>query len=76
MVRRCGQALFGHTTVWAQLGWCVEEGVPEAIFTHCGSGIIGMKGREAAAKVRALAEEHGVTPRVAYDGMVVELRCA
>jgi phosphoribosyl 1,2-cyclic phosphodiesterase len=30
LVRRHGEALFGHTTIRAQLGWCQAEGVPRA----------------------------------------------
>jgi Beta-lactamase superfamily domain len=40
LVRRHGNVLFGHTTVRAQLGWCQEASVKQAIFTHCGRQIV------------------------------------
>ena len=29
-----------NVIAWKQLGWCEKEGVPRAIFTHCGSEIV------------------------------------
>ena len=75
MVRRRGKAVFGHTTVRAQLGWCAKEGVPLAIFTHCGSEIISMDSRALARALRDMASERGLTARVAYDGMNIEPPC-
>ena len=37
MVRHRDHVLIGHAPIAAQLGWCEEEGVTRAIFTHCGS---------------------------------------
>jgi len=65
--------LFGHTTIRAQLGWCEKEGVPRAIFTHCGSQIVGGDGRVLNAQVRKLGLERGVEATVAYDGMEIVL---
>ena len=67
--------MFGHTTVRAQLGWCAKEGVPLAIFTHCGSEIISMDSRALARALRDMASERGLTARVAYDGMNIEPPC-
>jgi phosphoribosyl 1,2-cyclic phosphodiesterase len=74
LVRRRGNALFGHTTVRAQLGWCQKEGVPRAIFTHCGSEIVSADGRSISAKVRAMGRRRGVKAQVAYDGLEVALK--
>jgi phosphoribosyl 1,2-cyclic phosphodiesterase len=73
MVRRKGDVLFGHTTVRAQLGWCGREGVRQAIFTHCGSGILGADERRLGAALRAMARERGVEARFAYDGLEITL---
>lgn len=69
LVRRHGDRLFGHTTVRAQLGWCQEAGVPQAVFTHCGSEIVEGDERVLGAKVRAMGRERGVAARIAYDGL-------
>jgi phosphoribosyl 1,2-cyclic phosphodiesterase len=71
MVRRRDHALIGHTPIAAQLSWCEEEGVREAIFTHCGSGIVNSDARKIAARVAALGEAHGVAASVAYDGLTL-----
>jgi phosphoribosyl 1,2-cyclic phosphodiesterase len=73
MVRRKGNKLFGHTTIRAQLGWCQKEGVPRALFTHCGSQIVKADGRRMAAYVRKLGAERGVEAVIAYDGMEINL---
>ncbi len=71
LVRRSGGALFGHTTIRAQIGWCAEAGVPEAIFTHCGAQIITMDGRAAAALVRRMGAGKGVRARLARDSLTL-----
>lgn len=72
LVRRRGDALFGHTTIRAQIGWCAKAGVPAAIFTHCGQAIL-KDPRPAAARVAAMAREKGVRARIARDGMRLAL---
>src|SRR5262249_830701 len=57
LVRRHGDELFGHTTVRAQLGWCHEAGVKRAIFTHCGSQIVGHERERLDLKLRAMGRE-------------------
>jgi phosphoribosyl 1,2-cyclic phosphodiesterase len=74
MVRRRDGKLFGHTPIRTQLGWCQKEGVPRALFTHCGSEIVGADGRTLAARLRAMARARDVDARIAYDGMEIELR--
>ena len=48
---------------------CQTEGVTWAVFTHCGSQIVGADGRSVAARIRRLGREHGVAARIAYDGL-------
>lgn len=76
MVRRRGRFLVGHTTIRAQLGWCREEGVTRAIFTHCGSEIVNGDGRRTAARIRRLGSERGVDARIAHDGLSLTLPLA
>lgn len=74
MVRRRDHKLFGHTTIRAQLGWCVENSVPCAVFTHCGSEIVNGDERRLGARLRQMAREHGIEARIAHDGMEMTLR--
>lgn len=74
MVRKPGETIIGHTPMRTQLTWCKKEGVGRAIFTHCGSGIVGGDEREVAAELRELADERGVEAEIARDGMVLVLR--
>lgn len=71
LLRRRGQALIGHASIRAQLGWCQVEGVTRAVFTHCGRQIVGADGRSIAARVRRLGRECGVTASVAHDGLLL-----
>ncbi len=74
LVRRHGSELSGHTTVRAQLGWCQEASVKQAIFTHCGSQIVKNDERAMNLKLRAMARERGVNARLAYDGLEIVVR--
>lgn len=74
LVRRSGDAFFGHAPVRTQLTWCGKEGVPRAIFTHCGSQIVEGDERALGARVRRWAGDRGVEAQVAHDGMEVVLR--
>ena len=56
-----------------QLEWCASEGVPRAIFTHCGSAIVRADGRAVAAVIRELASAAGVEAAIARDGLRLEL---
>jgi len=73
IIRRSKGKLVGHTTVRAQIGWCQKEGVPQAIFTHCGSQIVKGDERSLGALVRELGEERGVEASIAYDGLEVRV---
>jgi phosphoribosyl 1,2-cyclic phosphodiesterase len=73
MVRRPGKELIGHVPIRTQLTWCAKEGVPEAIFTHCGTQIVGGDERKLGALIRSLARDRGLNDaRIARDGMTVE----
>jgi len=71
MVRERDHALIGHAPITAQLGWCEKEGVDQAIFTHCGSGIVTSDARKVAARIAALGAARGVAASIAYDGLTL-----
>jgi ribonuclease BN (tRNA processing enzyme) len=73
LVRRHDGALFGHTTIRAQLGWCKKAQVPDAIFTHCGAQIVRADGRRMSAEIRRMGEAAGVSARLARDGLKISL---
>ena len=70
-IRKRGAFLIGHAPIRTQLAWCQKEGVPRAMFTHCGSEIIRL-GDEAETAVAALADARGVQAAIAYDGLELE----
>jgi phosphoribosyl 1,2-cyclic phosphodiesterase len=72
MVRKRGDVLIGHTPMQTQLTWCQREGVPRALFTHCGSEVIRL-GERAGDEIVALADERGVEAAIAYDGLEFRL---
>jgi hypothetical protein len=74
MVRKIDETLIGHTPIRTQLTWCQKEGVPEAIFTHCGSEIVEGDERSLAPKVKKMAQKRGLKVEIAYDGMEKILR--
>ncbi|MDX1614800.1 MAG: MBL fold metallo-hydrolase [Candidatus Promineifilaceae bacterium] len=74
MVRKIDDNLIGHTPIRTQLTWCQKEGVPRAIFTHCGSRIVEGDERTLGAKIWELAEEREVDASIAHDGMELVLR--
>lgn len=75
LVRRQGPHRVGHTPVYTQLGWCAKEGVPEAVFTHCGAEIVEGDERRLGSRVRRWAEERGLrTATIAHDGLERVLR--
>ena len=73
LVRKRGEVLIGHAPIQAQLGWCMKQHVPRAIFTHCGTEIVTGDERRLAAKLRSMGAERGVEVRIAYDRMEVAL---
>ncbi len=73
MVRKRGESLIGHAPVQTQLTWCRKEGVPLAVFTHCGSQIVAGEEEAVVERIMGMANERGVDVIVAYDGMVLDL---
>jgi phosphoribosyl 1,2-cyclic phosphodiesterase len=73
-VRKSEGCLIGHTPLRTQLTWCQKEGVPRAIFTHCGPEIVEGDERTLVAEIRRLAEKRGVEADIAYDGLELVLR--
>jgi hypothetical protein len=69
LIRWRGAVRIGHATIGTQLGWCAAAGVRQAVFTHCGSGIVRSNPREIAVALEAMAREHGIRARIAYDGL-------
>lgn len=74
MIRKRDDHLIGHAPVRTQLTWCSKEGVPRAMFTHCGSQIVGGDERKLGARLRGWASERGVEASIAHDGMELVLR--
>jgi ribonuclease BN (tRNA processing enzyme) len=74
LVRRHGNELFGHTTIRAQLGWCREAHVEQAIFTHCGSQIVKHDERGMELKLETMGRERDVHARLACDGLAIVVR--
>lgn len=72
MVRKRGDALIGHAPIQQQLGWCRDEHVPRAVFTHCGSEIVGGDQAELRNRIRQLGVERGVTAELAFDGLEIQ----
>jgi phosphoribosyl 1,2-cyclic phosphodiesterase len=73
LIRGRGRARTGHTPISTQLAWCARLGVPRALFTHCGSEILGSDGRQVAATVRALGRALSLRAALAYDGLRLDL---
>jgi phosphoribosyl 1,2-cyclic phosphodiesterase len=69
LIRRRGSVRIGHAAIGTQLEWCAVAGVKNAVFTHCGSGIVRSEPREVAVALVEMAREHGVRARFAYDGL-------
>ena len=72
LVRRRGAALFGHTTVRAQLNWCKRHAIPRAYVVHCGKQLGEMPPAELRRRVDALAGPE-LRAEVARDGLAVDL---
>jgi phosphoribosyl 1,2-cyclic phosphodiesterase len=74
LLRRRGEVMIGHAPIRTQLEWCQAEGIPRAIFTHCGSQIVGADGRSVAARIRRLGREHGVAASIATDDLRLSIQ--
>lgn len=71
IVRHRQGIAIGHSPIRTQLDWCQEQGVRDAIFTHCGSQIVTGNQEQLNALVGSLGQERDVTARIAFDGMRV-----
>jgi ribonuclease BN (tRNA processing enzyme) len=69
VVRRRPATLVGHATMATQLDWCREAHVRQAVFSHCGSQIVGGDARRLNALLRRFGHERGVDARFACDGL-------
>lgn len=74
IVRWQSGAMIGHSPITTQLGWCEQEAVPWAVFTHCGSEILRGDARALRNRVHRLGREHGVDARIAHDGLRLVVR--
>jgi len=64
----------GHIPILRQLDWCRREGVPRAIFTHCGRGIVAGDEVLVAQRIAAWARTRALEASIAHDGDAVALR--
>lgn len=72
LLRKEQSVLCGHAAIPQQLAWCRDAGVTEAIFTHCGTGIVAdPDGFQADLSARAAAA--GICASFAHDGLVKQL---
>jgi len=76
---RSGQ-LIGHMPIRTQLTWCAKEGVPEAIFTHCGTEIVagtnGNSARSSAASRASVGFQAPALPTTEWNWTWPSRRCA
>ncbi len=66
--------LTGHSPVATQLLWCAREGVPRAIFTHCGQEVIDGDERQLRPWLQRVGRQLGIQAEIAHDGMHLVLR--
>lgn len=71
LIRKRGDSLIGHSPIFTQLGWCCREGIRRAVFTHCGSQIVGSSVHAIEAAIRHMGAETGVDARIAYDDLTL-----
>ena len=76
LLRRRGRRRIGHAAICTQLDWCRHAAIRHAIFTHCGSEIVGTNARIMAARLGQLGRERGVIADIAYDGMTLTLQAS
>jgi phosphoribosyl 1,2-cyclic phosphodiesterase len=73
IIRRQNGTAVGHASIATQLEWCVGTGVPQAIFTHCGTRLVA-GAREAEQRVSTMGISRGIETHVAYDGLKITVR--
>jgi phosphoribosyl 1,2-cyclic phosphodiesterase len=72
-VERQQHVRVGHASIATQLEWCARAGVPRAIFTHCGRGIVAGPS-QIETRISELGRAQRVETQVAYDGLQVIVR--
>jgi len=74
MIRKNKQTgeIFGHASVFQQLGWCVRKNVPEMIITHCGSQIVKRE-KKAQKIIEQWSKDKGIKTYIATDGYKIIL---
>jgi ribonuclease BN (tRNA processing enzyme) len=73
LLRTKDHTLTGHAPITDQLSWCQEAGVQHCIITHCGTEIVRGKHSIIDKRINELSTLYGVTTRIAYDGMTIDL---
>lgn len=76
LVRKQGSRLIGHAPMRTQITWCRKEGVPRAIFTHCGKHIVAGDEKSVINNLRTATTKKAQSPfdfDIAYDGMEIAL---
>lgn len=71
LIRRRGSVRIGHATIATQLEWCAAAAVENAVFTHCGSGIVRAEPGAIAGTLAAMARNLGIRARFARDGLTM-----
>jgi phosphoribosyl 1,2-cyclic phosphodiesterase len=72
LIRKRGGVFIGHASIRTQLAWCAREGVPRALFSHCGSQTVRGPEDVVRRRVRAMGSERGVDADIAHDGLEIE----
>jgi len=73
LLRRRANTTIGHASVRDQLNWCHEEGVQQAVITHCGSQIVKTEPGAVAMRIGELGSERGVHVVAAHDGLEINV---
>jgi phosphoribosyl 1,2-cyclic phosphodiesterase len=63
----------GHASIATQLDWCVQAGIPRAMFTHCGRAIVAGRS-DIETHISALGRARRIDARVAWDGLRISVR--
>ena len=74
ILRKRGGTFIGHASIQTQLEWCHDEGVPRAVFTHCGTQIVSGDEQVIKETIASLGRQLGVATKIAFDGMKLFLR--
>ncbi len=70
LIRKRGDTIFGHATIYTQLTWCQKAGVKNVIITHCGTQLVAHP-RENKKLINEHARIKNISVQIAYDGLSV-----